>query len=69
MTKRSKKKIKTIWHQKRLHDPYFKEAKIKGYRSRSALKLLDINKKFRILKKAKSWIRSETLLRVAYVDV
>ena len=46
-----KKKIKTIWHQKRLHDPYFKEAKIKGYRSRSALKLLDINKKFRILKK------------------
>jgi len=50
------KKRKTIWHQKRLKDSYFKEAKIKGYRSRSALKLLDINKKFRILKKGQSVI-------------
>ena len=48
------KKKKTIWHQKRLKDSYFKEAKNKGYRSRSALKLLDINKKFRILKNGQS---------------
>ena len=48
---RFKKKVKTRWHQQRLRDSFFKEAKIKGYRSRSAIKLIDINKKFRILKK------------------
>ena len=48
------KKRKTIWHHKRLKDPYFKEAKIRGYRSRSALKLLEINKKFRIFKKGQN---------------
>lgn len=46
-----KKKVKTRWHQQRLRDSFFKEAKIKGYRSRSAIKLIDINKKFRIFKK------------------
>ena len=45
-----KKKTITRWHQKRFKDTYFKEAKLKGYRSRSVFKLIDINKKFRILK-------------------
>ena len=49
-----KKKIKTKWHQKRLKDKYFSEAKKLGYRSRSAFKLLEINKKFRILKKGQN---------------
>ena len=49
-----KKKTKTRWHQKRFKDIYFKEAKLKGYRSRSVFKLIDINKKFRILKKGQS---------------
>ena len=38
-----KKKTKTRWHQKRFKDTYFKEAKLKGYRSRSVFKLIDIN--------------------------
>ena len=49
-----KRKIKTIWHQKRFRDTYFKEAKLKGYRSRSVFKLIDINKKFRILKQGQT---------------
>ena len=49
-----KKKIKTKRHQKRLKDKYFSEAKKLGYRSRSAFKLLEINKKFRILKKGQN---------------
>ena len=49
-----KKKIKTRWHQKRLKDNFFSEAKKLGYRSRSAFKLIEINKKFRILKKGQN---------------
>ena len=53
---RFKKKIKTKWHQKRLKDKFFLEAKKLGYRSRSAFKLLEIDKKFRILKKGQNAI-------------
>ena len=49
-----KKKIKSKWHQQRLKDKYFLEAKKFGYRSRSAFKLLEINKKFQILKKGQN---------------
>ena len=49
-----KKKLKTRWHQKRLKDNFFHDAKRLGYRSRSAFKLLEINKKFRILKKGQN---------------
>ena len=49
-----KKKIKTKWHQQRSKDQFFLKAKKLGYRSRSAFKLLEINKKFRILKKGQN---------------
>jgi len=49
-----KKKIKSRWHQRRLKDVFFNKAKKLGYRSRSAFKLLEINKKFRILKKGQN---------------
>ena len=32
-------------------DPFFKQSKIQGFRSRSAFKLIEMNKKFRFLKK------------------
>lgn len=38
------------WLMRQLNDPYVKKAKIDGYRSRAAYKLLEINEKFKILK-------------------
>ena len=46
-----KKKNSKIWQTKRNKDFYFKESKIQGYRSRSAFKLMEMNNKFKILKK------------------
>lgn len=38
------------WLLRQLNDPYVKQAKAQGYRSRAAFKLLDIQKKYRLLK-------------------
>src|SRR5215469_4268675 len=41
----------TRWLERQLNDPYVREAKTKGYRSRAAFKLLELDSKFRFLKK------------------
>ena len=46
-----KNKISKNWLIKKKKDLYFRESKIQGYRSRSAFKLIEMNKKFRFLKK------------------
>ena len=46
----NEKKIKN-WVKKQNKDPFFKKAKILGYRSRSAFKLIELNKKFHFFKK------------------
>ena len=46
-----KNKISKNWLIKQKKDPYFKLSKIKGFRSRSAFKLLEMNNKFKFLKK------------------
>lgn len=46
-----KKNIKLsqrIWLDRQLRDPFVKKSKIEGYRSRSAYKLIEINKKFKL---------------------
>ena len=40
-----------IWLSRQKKDIFIKLSKVKGYRSRAAYKLLDINKKFKIIKK------------------
>src|SRR5260370_8282861 len=40
------------WLQRQLNDPYVVEAKKRGYRSRAAFKLLQIDDQFRFLKMA-----------------
>jgi len=40
----------TLWLQRQLNDPYVAQAKIKGYRSRAAFKLEQLDEKFRFLK-------------------
>ncbi len=41
----------TRWLKRQLNDPFVKEAKLQGFRSRSAFKLLEIDNKFNLLKK------------------
>ena len=49
-----KNKISKNWLIKKHRDPFFKQSKIKGYRSRSAFKLIEMNKKFKFIKKNSS---------------
>lgn len=41
----------TRWYKNKKREHYYKQAKKSGYRARSAYKLLQINKKFKIIKK------------------
>jgi len=45
-----KKKILNQWLLKRNKDSFFRRSKIEGYRSRSAFKLIEMDKKFKFLK-------------------
>jgi 23S rRNA (uridine2552-2'-O)-methyltransferase len=40
-----------VWLQRQLNDDYVHQARSEGYRSRAAFKLIEINEKFRLLKK------------------
>ena len=46
-----KNKISKQWLLKQRKDSYFREAKIQGYRSRAVYKLIEMNKKFKIIQK------------------
>ena len=46
-----KNKTSKNWIKKQHRDQFFKESKLKGYRSRSFSKLVEMNNKFKILKK------------------
>ncbi len=50
-TAKGRKKSSTAWLQRQLNDPYVLKAQKEGYRSRAAYKLIEINDKFKILKK------------------
>lgn len=49
-TAKGRKKSSTNWLKRQLNDPYVAKAKLAGYRSRAAYKLLEINEKFNLLK-------------------
>jgi len=46
-----KNKISKNWLIKQNKDPFFRQSKIQGYRSRSAFKLIEMNEKFKFLRK------------------
>ena len=50
-TAKKRKPSSTKWLQRQLNDDYVKEAKALGYRSRAAFKLIEIDDKYKILKK------------------
>ena len=49
-TAKGRKISSTRWLQRQLNDPYVHQARLKGYKSRAAFKLLQINEKFNIFK-------------------
>jgi 23S rRNA (uridine2552-2'-O)-methyltransferase len=49
-TAKGRKTASTRWLQRQLNDPYVEEAKRRGYRSRAAFKLIEIDDKHRFLK-------------------
>jgi 23S rRNA (uridine2552-2'-O)-methyltransferase len=49
-TAKGRKIASTRWLQRQLNDPYVEEAKRRGYRSRAAFKLSEIDDKYRLLK-------------------
>lgn len=49
-TARGRKLSSTLWLHRQLNDPYVKQAKLDGYRSRAAYKLLELDERFRLLK-------------------
>ena len=51
MKKSKRAKKSRTWVIKQHRDQFFKKAKVLGYKSRAAFKLLEINKKFNIIKK------------------
>ena len=46
-----KNRISKNWLIKQHKDPFFRQSKIQGYRSRSAFKLIEMNQKFKFLNK------------------
>ena len=51
MKKSKRVKKSNSWKIKQHRDPYFKKSKTLGYRSRASFKLIEINKKFKFIKK------------------
>ncbi len=49
-TARGRKLSSKLWIERQINDPYVKEAKIKGYRSRAAFKLIELDEKFKLIK-------------------
>jgi 23S rRNA (uridine2552-2'-O)-methyltransferase len=49
-TARGRKISSKLWIERQINDPYVKEAKIKGYRSRAAFKLEELDDKFGLIK-------------------
>lgn len=52
-TAKGRKGSSTRWLQRQLNDPYVVEARMRGYRSRAAFKLLEIDDRFSILQPGK----------------
>lgn len=50
-TARKRKLSSTIWLERQLNDPYVARARSEGYKSRAAFKLIELNDKYKLLRK------------------
>lgn len=53
-TAKRRKASSTRWLERQLNDPYVRQAKADGYRSRAAYKLLELDEKFKLVKKSRA---------------
>lgn len=53
-TAKGRKLGSTKWLERQLNDPYVKKAKAEGYRSRAAYKLLELDERFKFVRKART---------------
>lgn len=53
-TAKGRKPSSTRWLERQLNDPYVKQAIAAGYRSRAAFKLIELDEKFPLIRKAKA---------------
>ena len=50
-TSKGRKIGSTLWLQRQLNDPYVAKARAEGYRSRAAFKLIELNERYKLLRK------------------
>src|ERR1700759_2774105 len=50
-TSKGRKIGSTLWLQRQLNDPYVARAKSEGYRSRAAYKMIELNERYKLLRK------------------
>ena len=50
---RGRKASSTAWLERHINDPYVRQAKADGYRSRAAYKLIELDEKFKLVRKAR----------------
>ncbi|MEL6875774.1 MAG: RlmE family RNA methyltransferase, partial [Pseudomonadota bacterium] len=53
-TAKGRKIGSTRWLERQLNDPYVKQAKADGYRSRAAYKLIELDERFKFVRKSKA---------------
>lgn len=53
-TAKGRKIGSTRWLERQLNDPYVKQAKADGYRSRAAYKIMELDERFKFVRKAKA---------------
>ncbi|WP_339691055.1 RlmE family RNA methyltransferase [uncultured Parasphingorhabdus sp.] len=53
-TAKGRKIGSTRWLERQLNDPYVKQARAEGYRSRAAYKLLELDERFKLVRSAKA---------------
>ncbi len=52
-TAKGRKPSSIAWLQRQLNDPYVRQAKADGYRSRAAYKLIELDERFKLVRKAR----------------
>ncbi|MEM8919711.1 MAG: RlmE family RNA methyltransferase, partial [Pseudomonadota bacterium] len=53
-TAKGRKIGSTRWLERQLNDPYVKQAKAEGYRSRAAYKLIELDERFKFVRKSRA---------------